>query len=203
MSDCCNDKACEIEILGERQAAVLKIVLAINAAMFLLEATAGILARSTALLADSLDMLGDALVYGFSLYVISRGTRWKAVAAMSKGLIMAAFGLGVMFEAVYKMFHPVVPGVEWMGIIGFLALAANTICLVLLWRHREDDINMRSTWLCSRNDVIANVSVLLGAAGVWWMNSMWPDILAGSLIASLFLRSAVHIIGESVKSVRS
>lgn len=203
MPYCCDDKVCEVEVLGERQAAVLKIVLAINAAMFLLEATAGILARSTALLADSLDMLGDALVYGFSLYVISRSVRWKASAALAKGLVMAAFGLGVMFEAVHKMFHPVVPGVEWMGGIGFLALAANTICFVLLWRHRGDDINMRSTWLCSRNDVIANLSVLLAAGAVWLLNSMWPDILAGSLIASLFLRSAVHIIGESVKSVRS
>jgi cation diffusion facilitator family transporter len=202
MADCCNDKAGEIDVLRERQSTVLKTVLAINATMFLIEAVAGIMARSTALLADSLDMLGDALVYGFSLFVIARSARWKAAAALSKGLVMVAFGLGVVFEGVHKVTHPVIPEVETMGMIGLLALAANATCFVLLWRHRDDDINMQSTWLCSRNDVIANVSVLFAAAGVWSLNSMWPDILVGSIIAVIFLQSAVHVINASMKELR-
>jgi cation diffusion facilitator family transporter len=181
---------------------VLKAVLAINTAMFVVEVVAGILARSTALLADSLDMFGDALVYGFSLYVIARGMKWRATAALLKGLIMAAFGLAVLSEAVHKMLSPVVPTAETMGAIGLLALAANTVCLALLWRHRQDDINMRSTWLCSRNDVIANLTVLLAAAGVWFMQSMWPDVLVGTVIAALFLRSAFHVTGESLKALK-
>ena len=200
MADCCNDKAAEIDALRERQSRVLKTVLAINAAMFLVEAGAGLMARSTALLADSLDMLGDTLVYGLSLYVMGRSAGWRATAALIKGLIMAAVGLAVFSEAVHKMLHPVVPVAEMMGAVGFLALTANTVCLILLWRHRSDDINIRSTWLCSRNDVIANISVLLAAIGVWSMGSMWPDILVGSIIAVIFLWTAVHVIRASVKA---
>ena len=202
MADCCNDKACEIEALRERQSSVLKTVLAINAAMFLIEAIAGVMARSTALLADSLDMLGDALVYGFSLYVIDRGVRWRTTAALSKGMIMGFFGIAVLSEAIHKVVYPVVPIAEAMGAIGFLALTANTTCLIMLWRHRGDDINMRSTWLCSRNDVVANLLVLIAALGVWFTGSMWPDILVGSIIAVIFLWSAVHVVNASIKELR-
>ena len=201
MPHCCGNEA-EIQILHQRQGSVLKAVLAINAIMFIVEVVAGILARSTALLADSLDMFGDALVYGFSLYVIARGVKWRAAAALLKGLIMAAFGLAVLSEAIYKMLSPVVPSAETMGAIGLLALFANAICLALLWRHQGDDINMRSTWLCSRNDVIANLAVLLAAGGVWLMQSMWPDLLVGLVIAALFLRSAFHVTGESLKALK-
>jgi cation diffusion facilitator family transporter len=198
MPRCCDNEV-EIARLRGRQAVVLKVVLALNAAMFVIEVFAGILAGSTALLADSLDMLGDALVYGLSLYVIAKNEQWRAIAVLTKGLIMAAFGLGVLSDAIYKGFHPFVPVAATMGVIGLLALAANTACLVLLWRHRQDDLNMRSTWLCSRNDVIANFSVLLAAVGVWSLNSMWPDLLIGSMIAILFLHSAFSVIKESLK----
>jgi len=194
MADCCNDKACEIEALRSRQSATLKIVLGINAVMFLVEMTAGIMAGSVSLLADSLDMLGDALVYGFSLYVVARGTRMKAQAALLKGGIMAAFGLFVLGQAVHKMFFPHVPGFETMGAIGALALAANGLCLALLWRHRADDINMSSVWLCSRNDIIANVSVLFAAFGVWLTDSAWPDVIVGLALAGLFLKSALYVV---------
>lgn len=202
MADCCNDKACEIEALQTRQASTLKIVLAINAVMFVMELTAGLLASSVSLVADSLDMLGDALVYGFSLYVVARGDRMKALSALLKGGIMAAFALFVLGQAVYKIIVPQVPVFEAIGVVGLAALAANLLCLGLLWRHRSEDINMRSVWLCSRNDIIANVSVLFAALGVWLSGSGWPDIVVGLGIAMLFLHSALFVIRESVTKLR-
>lgn len=197
MADCCNDKSCEIEALRNRQSSTLKIVLGINAVMFIVELTAGLIGSSVSLVGDSLDMLGDALVYGFSIYVVARGARMKAKAALFKGGIMAAFGLFVLGQAVYKMIFPQIPVFEAIGVIGLLALVANSICFVLLWRHRADDINMSSVWLCSRNDIIANVSVLFAAAGVWFTRSGWPDILVGLALATLFLRSALFVLREA------
>ena len=203
MADCCNDKACEIEALQDRQSSTLKIVLGINAVMFFVELIAGLLAGSVSLIADSLDMLGDALVYGFSIYVIARGVRMKAKAALLKGGIMAAFGLFVFGQALYKMILPQVPVFETIGIIGLLGLVANSLCLLLLWRHRADDINMSSVWLCSRNDIIANVSVLCAAVGVWLTSSGWPDILVGLGLAALFLRSAVFVLRGAKDELRA
>jgi Co/Zn/Cd efflux system component len=203
MADCCNDKAGEIEALRARQSSTLKIVLGVNAGMFAVELTAGLLARSVSLVADSLDMLGDALVYGFSLYVVARGTKMKAISALIKGGIMAAFGLFVLGQAIYRIVVPQLPVFEAIGGIGLLALAANSACLVLLWRHRADDINMRSVWLCSRNDIIANVSVLFAALGVWLTGSGWPDILVGLALAALFLRSALVVLRGSIAELRA
>ena len=203
MADCCNDKACEIEALHNRQSSVLKMVLGINAGMFAVELTAGLLAGSVSLVADSLDMLGDALVYGFSLYVVAGGAKMKAISALFKGSIMAAFGLFVLGQAIYMIIVPQVPAFEAIGAIGLLALAANSFCLVLLWRHRADDINMSSVWLCSRNDIVANVSVLLAAFGVWLSGSGWPDILVGLALSALFLRSALFVLRASVTELRA
>ena len=203
MADCCNDKACEIDALRSRQSSILKIMLGINAAMFIVELVAGLLGNSVSLVADSLDMLGDALVYGFSIYVVARGARMKAKAALFKGGIMAAFGLFVLGQAVFKIAFPQVPVFEAIGAIGLLALAANSICFILLWRHRADDINMSSVWLCSRNDIIANVSVLFAAIGVWVTHSGWPDILVGLAIAALFLRSALFVLHGAIKELRA
>lgn len=203
MADCCNDKACEIEALRTRQSSTLKIVLGINAVMFLVEITAGLIGDSVSLVADSLDMLGDALVYGFSLYVVARGARMKAKAALLKGSIMAAFGLFVLGQAVCKIVFPQVPVFEAIGAIGLLALAANSLCFFLLWRHRVDDINMSSVWLCSRNDIIANVSVLFAAVGVWLTHSGWPDILVGLALAALFLRSALFVLRGASAALRA
>ena len=202
MADCCNDKVCEIEALRSRQSAMLKVVLGINAVMFGVELTAGIMSASVSLLADSLDMLGDALVYGFSLYVVARGARMKAKAALLKGGIMAAFGLFVLAQAVNKMLLPHVPAFETIGAIGALALAANGLCLFLLWQHRADDINMRSVWLCSRNDIIANISVLFAAAGVGFTGSGWPDIVVGFALAALFLKSASFVLRSASTELR-
>ncbi|MBI2286097.1 MAG: cation transporter [Nitrosomonadales bacterium] len=203
MADCCNDKACELDALRGRQSSTLKWVLVINAVMFVVELTAGLMSGSLSLLADSLDMLGDALVYGFSLYVVARGARMKARAALFKGIIMALFALFVLGQAIYRILFPHVPVFEVIGAIGLLALAANGICFFLLWRHRSDDINMSSVWLCSRNDLIANVSVLFAAAGVWLTHSGWPDILVGLALAALFVRSALFVLRGAIRELRA
>jgi len=134
VANCCQDKSCEITAMRANHARVLWIVLAINSAMFIIEGSAGLLAHSTALLADALDMLGDALVYGFSLFVLDRSAKWQAGASLVKGLFMLAFGIGVLLEALYKVFVPVMPSVEIMGMIGVLALAANLVCFILLFQ---------------------------------------------------------------------
>jgi Co/Zn/Cd efflux system component len=167
------ESCCEIRSeVPAHQRRVLRIVLWLNAVMFAAEFGAGLVAHSTALLADSVDMLGDAIIYGFSLYAIARGEMWQARAALLKGLIMAAFGIGVLTEVIHKLATGVVPTADIMSVVAIVALAANTVCLWLLSRHRAHDINMRSAWLCSRNDVIANVGVLL-AAGAVGRHSFW------------------------------
>ena len=141
-------------------------------------------------------------MYGFSLYVLWRSAVWKAKAARLKGTIMAVFGLGVLLEVIYKTISGIVPSAEAMGIIGTLVLLGNGICFLVLFRHRSDDLNMRSTWLCSRNDIIANLSVLVAAICVKAFSSSWPDILIGVAIAALFLKSAFTVIRESFFEVR-
>ena len=198
MEQCCEAKASELAALRLRQGRVLATVLAVNVVMFGVEFGAGLLAGSTALLADSLDMLGDSLVYGFSLFVLHRSLAWRARAALAKGLIMAAFGIGVLAEVALRVRAGVPPLVPTMAAIGTLALFANTFCFSLLWRHRADDINLRSTWLCSRNDLIANGAVLVAAALVAWSGSLWPDLVVGAGIAVLFLRTAGSVLRESI-----
>jgi Co/Zn/Cd efflux system component len=173
---------------------VLRVVLWINLGMFVAELGAGIIAHSTALLADSVDMLGDAIVYGFSLYVIARAPVWQSRAALLKGIIMAAFGIGIVVEVCSKLARGLTPEAQIMWAVALAALVANASVLVLLRRHRADDINMRSAWLCSRNDVVANGGVLLAALGVGLTGSAWPDILVGLAIAALFGLSAVGVI---------
>jgi Co/Zn/Cd efflux system component len=175
----------------------LHVVLWINVAMFLIESTAGLAAYSTALLADSVDMLGDAIVYGFSLLVIERGTIWQARAAMFKGVVMATFGVGVVAQVAMKIARDLPPSVDVMSTVGVLALGANLFCLVLLWRHRGDDINMRSAWVCSRNDVVGNLGVLLAAGAVVLTGSPWPDIVIGLVVAWVFVRSSVQVIRDA------
>ena len=184
-------------MLRGRQSRVLALVLAINAAMFGVEFVAGLVGRSTALLGDSLDMLGDALVYGFSLFVLQRSAVWRAWAALVKGAVMLVFGVGVLLGAGFRLAAGVPPDASAMAAIGALALAANALCFALLWRHRADDLNLRSTWLCSRNDLIANAAVLVAAGLVARFGSVWPDALIGAGIALLFLRTAALVLRES------
>lgn len=197
MASCCEDKSCEITALREKHRRVLQIVLAVNAAMFAVEGISGWLAHSTSLLADALDMFGDATVYAMSLYVLARSERAQGMVALVKGAIMLAFGLGVLGEAVWKVLHPVMPEAMTMGLVGALALAANLLCFYLLYTHREDNVNMRSTWLCSRNDLFANTGVLLAAGASYALTSRWPDIIVGTLIAALFVSSALHVMRQA------
>lgn len=194
--DCCSGKEAELSVLASRsgQRRVLLIVLAINAVMFVVEAWAGIAARSAALIADSVDMFGDASVYMLTLYALDRSLRWRAGAALVKGAIVLAFGLGILVEVGRRLLLGGVPAAETIGVVGLLALTANLTCLALLWRFRARDVNMSSTFECSRNDVIANVGVLLAAGGVWLTGAAWPDLLVGVLVAAVFLRSACSIL---------
>jgi Co/Zn/Cd efflux system component len=202
MESCCQGKAATLERLRERQSRVLKVLLVANAAMFLLEAAFGVVAQSTALLGDSLDMLGDALVYGASLHVLDRGLRSKAKAVLLKGCVLTFLGLGVLAEAAFKLARGTRPEALTIGWVGLLALAVNIACLLLLLRHRHHDINMASAWTCSRNDIIANVSVLLAAAAVATWGSAWPDIAVGVGIAALFLGSAVGMLRSGFDALR-
>jgi Co/Zn/Cd efflux system component len=203
LGNCCHDKACALDALRERQGKTLRIVLAINVTLFLVEFAAGLLAFSTSLMADSLDSLGDALVYAASLYVLARNDRWRAGAALLKGIIMLGFGIAVVVALVGRMLSPVVPVAEMIGGFGLFALACNATCLFLLTRHRGDDLNMESVWLCSRNDIVANIGVLAAGAGVALTGSMWPDLAVGAIIASLFLKSATYVISRAWREIRA
>ncbi len=201
MDSCCEDKACELEELRKQQSNVLWVVFAINAVMFVLEFSIGFIAGSVALLADSLDMLGDTLVYGFSLFVITRSETWKVYAALLKGCIMLIFGLGVLGQAAYKFFMNGIPDAQIMGIISLVALAANTTCLFLLMSRRNDDLNMRSTWLCSRNDIVANTGAFIAAVGVYLTVSRWPDLIIGLIITIIFIKSAWYVLREAIGQI--
>ncbi len=202
MAGCCHEDDCHITELRSRQARLLWSVLAINAVMFVVEFSAGWLASSTALLGDSLDMLGDALAYAFSLAVVARSMRWKAVSAALKGGIMLVFGVVVLAEAGASALWGTTPRADLMTGVGIAVLAANGVCLYLLTRHRADDVNMRSAWICSRNDIVANLGVLLAAGAVAATASRWPDILVGVAIAVLFLHSAVGVLSDARQAYR-
>ncbi|MAX00996.1 MAG: cation transporter [Sphingomonas sp.] len=202
--DCCSAKGDTIAELGRRaeQRRVLVMVMIINAAMFVLEFGGGVAARSSALMADSVDMFGDAVVYALSLYALSRGPRWEAGAALLKGGIILLFGLAVIAEIADKIVNGAPPSSSLMLIFGGLALAANLICLKLLWRFRRENVNMSSTFECSRNDVVSNTGVLIAAALVGLTGSAWPDIAVGAVIAVIFLRSAWRVLAKAVPAWR-
>lgn len=203
MAECCEDAACEAEKLAVRQVSTLRIVFGINAVMFVAELATGVLAGSVSLVSDSLDMLGDAMAYGLSLYVVRRSATWKAKSALIKGSIMAAFGVAVLGQVGYRLAFPHPPAAEAMGIMGLAALAANATCLGLLWRHRSEDINMHSVWMCSRNDIVANVSVLVAAGCVGYWRAAWPDIMIGAALAVYVLRSAFRVLGRARSELRA
>lgn len=196
MRDCCDHNP-ELELLRERQSGTLKIVLAINVVMFLVIVAAAFYAGSSALLADSMDNLGDALTYALSLWAVHLGLRMKARVAFFKGLLILLAALAVLAQIGYKIMNPAVPLFEVMGIFSLLALTANSVCLALLWRHKSEDINMSSVWECSRNDIVANISVFVAAAGVWATGSNWPDLLIASFLVVFFLRSASRVLSSA------
>ena len=176
---------------------VLWAVLAINLSMFGIEMTAGVWGKSVALQADALDFLGDSATYAMTLIVLGMSLRWRAASAMLKGLAMGGFGLWVLATTVVHLMRGTLPDFAIMGVIGTLALVANVISAGLLYRYREGDSNMRSVWLCSRNDAIANIAVILAASGVWASKTGWPDLAVGVVIAGLALTSSVAVIRQA------
>lgn len=203
--DCCSKKGNTIAALAVKrdQRRVLIIVMMINFVMFAVEFSGGLIARSTALMADSVDMFGDAFVYALSLYALNRGPRLEAGAAITKGVIILLFGILVIAEIASKILNGVPPSSSLMLLFGTLALAANLTCLALLWRFRRLNVNMSSTFECSRNDVISNVGVLAAAGLVALSGTAWPDIVVGGVIAILFLRSAWRVLAEAIPAYRS
>jgi Co/Zn/Cd efflux system component len=202
MRECC-DRGVELERLRERQSGTLKVVLAINLVMFVVIVAAGLYADSTALLSDSLDNLGDAFTYALSLYAVRLGLRMKARVALFKGILILLAALAVLAQIGHRLVNPAVPLFEVMGLFSLLALAANGVCLGLLGRHRADDVNMSSVWECSRNDIAANTSVFVAAAGVWATGANWPDLLVAFLLAMLFLRSARRVLSSARAELQS
>jgi Co/Zn/Cd efflux system component len=171
--------------------------------MFLVIVAAAHYARSSALLADSLDNLGDALTYGLSLYAVSRDATVKAKVALFKGALILLAALTVTAQIAYRLFVPGVPVFEVMGIFSILGLAANSICLFLLWRHRHEDVNMNSVWECSRNDIASNISVFVAAGAVWFTGSGWPDIAVALGLTWLLMRSAIRVISSAMAELRA
>ncbi len=201
MAGCCGHEA-RFDGVSADYKRRLWAVIAINAAMFGVEMSAGQLSGSQALKADALDFLGDALTYGISLAVIGASLRTRALAALGKGISLLLMGLWVFGSTLYQVFYVGVPQAEIMGAIGFLALAANMASVLLLVRYKDGDANVRSVWLCSRNDAIGNVAVMIAALGVWSTATGWPDLIVAGIMAGLFLNSAAQILSQAVKEWR-
>ncbi|MGI8738262.1 MAG: cation transporter [Gammaproteobacteria bacterium] len=200
---CNHDNESDHKPLSRERAVTLKVVLVINAAMFLALGTAGLWADSSALLADSADNLGDAFVYAISLFVAYRSLRWRAGAAFVKGLVQLAFGLGIIIGIVIKLLgHHEPAGLAIMAVAA-VALIANLICLMLLQRHRGEDVNMRSVWMCSRNDVIGNAAVIVAGGAVWLAGSSWPDLIVAALLALVFLHTSYDVLRGASRAWRT
>lgn len=202
MGGCC-DNNCAVDTLRERQRGTLKIVLGINGVMFLVIVVAAFYGNSTALLADSLDNLGDALTYGLSLFAVSRGATVKAKVALFKGGLIFLAACIVAAQIAYRIVVPSVPVFEIMGVFSILGLGANSLCLYLLWRHRHEDVNMSSVWECSRNDIAANLSVFVAAGAIWLTGSGWPDIVVALGLVWLLMRSAIRVISSALVELRT
>ena len=178
-------------------------VIAINATMFVVEMSAGALAGSQALQADALDFFADAATYGISLAVIGSALRVRAWAAFAKGVSLTLMGLWVAGSTAYQVLVLGVPRAEVMGAVGFLALAANVASVLLLMRYKDGDANVRSVWLCSRNDAIGNVAVMIAALGVWGTATAWPDLAVAAIMAGLVLTSSAKILKQALAELRS
>lgn len=173
-------------------------VIAINAVMFVVEVVAGVAAGSMALQADALDFLGDTATYALSLFVLAKPPSWRTNAALFKGATLAVLGLWVLGSTVWRVFVAGIPEAMIMGSVGLIALAANMASVLILLRFRDGDANVRSVWLCSRNDAIGNIAVVLAATGVFTTGTAWPDLIVAAIMASLFLTSAVKITRQAM-----
>jgi cation diffusion facilitator family transporter len=188
---------CEVEITDRSQARVLWILLSINALMFVIELGVGLLAESTALTADAMDMLADAIVYGIGLYAVGRAATAKIHAARLSGQFQIALGIAVLLDVIRRFITGSEPDYAYMFGVGLLALLANMVCLILIAKHRNGEVHMRASWIFSKNDVIANLSVI-GAAGlVYWSGSSLPDLIVGLLVSLLVVWGGRMIIADA------
>ena len=195
---CCGGGSGAEEAIRDRAwRRVLWIALLINTGMFCVEIAAGVAAGSAALKADALDFLGDSANYAISLGVAGLALQWRARAALVKGVSLLLLGLWVLASTLWMAVHGTLPVAETMGVIGVLALVANLVCAILLWRHRAGDANRRSVWICSRNDAIGNVAVVAAALGVFGTGTAWPDILVAVVLAALGISGGWQIIGQA------
>ena len=197
MSDC----GCEIEIKNKSEAKVLIILLLINAAMFVVEISVGLFAQSTGLIADSMDMLADASVYAISLYAVGRSLTVKNKAAYISGIMQISLGLLVLLDITRRFIYGSEPESSLMMIFGLIALVANTLCLILIYKHRHGDVHMRASWIFSTNDVIANIGVIISGGLVAWLASPYPDLIIGLLISAIVIRGGLSIIKDSKKEI--
>jgi Co/Zn/Cd efflux system component len=202
MSASCCEQALDPHRGDETYRRVLWAVLGINVAMFAIEVAAGLAAGSASLQADALDFLGDAGNYAISLFVVGMGLRYRAMAAFAKGATMGVFGLWVLGVAAWHVWHGTLPYAFTMGAVGLAALVANAASFGLLWAYRSGDANMRSAWVCTRNDVLGNLAVLLAAVGVFGTGTGWPDIIVATIMAALALQGAWIVINQSRVELR-
>ncbi|WP_346893687.1 cation transporter [uncultured Roseibium sp.] len=203
MGSCCgHDHSATFNGVSADYKRRLWLVIALNGGMFLVEMIAGQAAGSKALQADALDFFGDAVTYGMSLAVIGASLKIRSTAALLKGLSLLLMGLWVGGSTVYQVLVVGMPQASVMGAVGFLALLVNLSSVLLLVRYKDGDANVRSVWLCSRNDAIGNVAVMLAALGVWGTATAWPDLIVAGLMATLFLNSAVQILAQALREFR-
>jgi Co/Zn/Cd efflux system component len=202
-ASCCAHQAPDPHRGNPAYRRVLWLVLVINGAMFVVEIGAGLVAGSASLQADALDFLGDAGSYVISLAVLNMALRYRAIAALTKGLAMGGFGLWVIGIVVWHAVMGTVPEPITMGVVGFAALAANAACFGLLYAYRDGDANMQSVWICSRNDVLGNLAVLLAALGVFGTGTGWPDLIVAVIMATLALQGAWLVARQARGELRS
>ena len=198
MTDC----DCGTELDPRSEKSTLLILLAINGVMFLVEFTTGLFADSSALLADSLDMLADATVYAIALYAVGRSMSAKVKAAMLSGIFQLTLGVGLLVEILRRVIWGSEPVSMMMIVIGILALIANVVCLILIAKHRRGEIHMRASWIFSRNDVIANIGVIIGGTIIYMTESRWPDLIIGTVITVIVLFGAWQIFREAQSEMK-
>ncbi len=200
---CCHNKSDSLKKLAEKQRKVLWIVLVINGSMFFVEYFWGLIIHSQALMADSLDMLGDALAYASTLYVIGMSNTAKIRSSQFKAILMIALGVSVFIKTAHNLMNGFVPSENIMINVALIALVANIASLLLLTKHKNDDINFKSVWICSRNDIVSNISVIIAAVTVGFVKHSWPDIVVGLGIALLFIKSAIDILKDGAKELKT
>jgi Co/Zn/Cd efflux system component len=203
MADSCCDHCHEPNQGGPARRRVLWIALALNAGMFAVDIGAGLAAGSASLQADALDFLGDAANYSVSLFVVGMALRYRAIAALVKGASMGVLGLWVIAVTAWHAWHGTLPEAATMGAVGVAALVANGISFGLLWAYRGADANMRSAWICTRNDMLGNLAVLCAALGVFGTGTGWPDVIVAAIMSSLALQGATVVIRQSVGELHS